>query len=173
MVRIGRGGEIRLVATVAVGGDGGEVAPDVAEVAGHGDVEAGQREERLAVVERGRLPSGGGVAGGAGSGEAQQGVIGIGGGVEILEVAGEAVGGGVGVAPADVTGVTEHGNVSAGEGEDRFVVVEDGWRPSCRGVAGGAGGGDAGLDMVGVGGGVEILEVAGDTVSGCGLVVVV
>ncbi len=95
MVRIGRAGEIRLVATVAVGGYRGEVASDVAEVAGHGDVETRQRERRLAVVERGRLPSRSGVAGGAGGGEAQQGVFGIGGGVEIFDVTGGAVGGGI------------------------------------------------------------------------------
>src|SRR5713226_1818588 len=104
VIRVGRSRVISLVTTVAVGGDRGEVTPNVTEVAGHGDVEPGQGELCPAVIERGRLPSGGGVAEGAGGGEAQQGVIGIGGGVEILEVAGEAVGGGVGEAPADVAG---------------------------------------------------------------------
>src|SRR5712692_11338019 len=148
MVRIGRGGEIRLVATVAVGGDGGEVAPDVAEVAGHGDVEAGQREERLAVVERGRLPGGGGVAGGAGGGEAQQGVIGIGGGVEIFDVAGGAVGGGVVEVAPDVAGVARHGNVRPGQGKRCRVVVEGRGGPCGRGVARGAGGGESASDMI-------------------------
>src|SRR5260370_41282623 len=100
MVWIGRAGVIRLVATVAVGGYRGEVASDVAEVAGHGDVEAGQGELRLAVVERGRLPGGGGVAGGAGGGGTDPGGIGIGSRVVVLEGAGEAVSGGArGVAP--------------------------------------------------------------------------
>src|SRR5712692_1605215 len=173
VIRVGRSREIALVATVAIGGYRSEVASDVAEVAGHGDVEAGQGELRLAVVERGRLPSGGGVAGSAGGGETQQGVFGIGGGVEIFDMTGGAIGGGVVEVSPDVAGVAQDGDMGAGEGKDRFVVIEGDGGPSCRRVAARAGGGNAGLDMVGVGGGVEILEVAGGAVGGGSLVVVV
>ena len=80
-------GEVRLVAGVAIGRRSREDVIDVAKIAGHRGVRAGQRERRVVVIEGCARPVRGGVAGVAGGGEARRRVIGIGGAVPIRLVA--------------------------------------------------------------------------------------
>jgi len=93
VIRIRRPVEILDVARSAVGGRAHELSIDVAQIAGHVYVRAGERERRLAVVKiRGR-PCRGRMAGRAGRRESRLRVIGIRRAVEILDVARSAIGG--------------------------------------------------------------------------------
>ena len=56
------------------------------------------------------------------------------------------------------------GDVHAGQREAGLAVIEGGIGPRSRVVAGGAGGGDSGLRVIGVGCALKILHVAGSTV---------
>ena len=88
MDRIGRPVVIRHVATVTIGGRGGEIVVDMATGASHRQVRAGQREGRGGVRERRRQPirGSGPVAGGAVSGESRRHVRGVGGVGEVRRV---------------------------------------------------------------------------------------
>lgn len=85
--------EVLQMASGAVGGRTGELAPYVALVASHIDMGAGQRKLCCSVViELCVAPGNCGMADPAGIGEAGRGMVGISGVVEILQVATHAIG---------------------------------------------------------------------------------
>ena len=90
VVRICRPRIIHPVAGVAVGGRPGENVVDVATVAGHRDMRAGQGEWRIVMVEGRSRPACRVVADGAVRGESRRHVAGVIGVVEIRLVATEA-----------------------------------------------------------------------------------
>ena len=122
-------GEIRLVAGIAVGWNSGEVVVHVAGGAGHGFVRTGQREGSLVVVEDCARPGRGVVANLARGWEVRRLVIGIGGPVVILGVAGEAIRRRARKDIVDVAGGAGHGFVRTGQREYGLVVIEGSARP--------------------------------------------
>ncbi len=115
VVRVRRSCVLRFMARVAVGWSPSVLPVDVAARAGHARMGAGQREHCLAVIKRRRDPGCCAVAHLAVGGEAAGDVIGIGGALEISQMARNA-----GSAQADkdsarVTAAAGQGNVRAGE----------------------------------------------------------
>ena len=173
MVGIGGAGEVRFVAGIAIGRCAGKDVIDVAEIAGDGDVGAGEREGRVVVVEGCAGPRGCGVACVAGGGESRCGMGGVGGAVPVCLMAAVA---GCGQGCVVVIGVALSAgqrSMCAGERECSVVVVEGRGAPAAGGVADGAVGGEAGGDVIGVGGAVEISLMAGVAGGGSGCVAVV
>jgi len=173
MVRIGGLVEVRHVARSAIGRHTGEIPADVALRAGQRHVRAGERERRLAMVERGAFPLLRGVANGTILRETRCHVIWIRGFPEIREMASSArcrssLENVVGVALDAFDGL-----VRASERKRGFVVIEARALPLSRGVAGIARGGESGSRMIWIRGCVELLEMAGGAVLGraCELVV--
>jgi len=173
VVGIRGAGEIRLVAGIAVGRNCREVVIHVAGRAGHGFVRARQREGGLAVVKDCACPGRCRMANHTIRREARRLVIGICGPVVILGVTSIAVGGQSGEVVVHVACGAGHGFVRAGQREGGLVVIEDRARPSGGGMAGLARGGEARLSMVGTGGAVVILGVAGIAVGRNGREVVI
>ena len=101
------------------------------------------------------------MAQGAGSGESRRHVVGIGGALIILLVAGVAGGGRSRVLAVDVATGAGDGGMRAGQGETRRVVIETGRNPRCRVVAHLALLRKPGGCMVRIVGVLEILEVTG------------
>ena len=93
------------------------------------------------------------------SGESGLDMVRVGGCVEVLLVARHTIGRGITVA-LFVTCLTIVDGVCAGKWELGLIVIEGGGLPCYAGVAGFAVGGEPGLYVVGVGGGVEVLLVA-------------
>ena len=94
-------------------------------------------------------------------------VIGVGGAVVILGVTGITIGGSAGEFPIDVALVASDADVPTREREFReFCVIEDGSHPSSGVMAGGAIRGEARLNVIGIGGGLEIFRVATVTIRG-------
>ena len=87
VVRIRGPLKVLQVAALAIGGDGCEIVIDVAQVAGRRNVRAGEWERGLRVIEVGGLPGRGSVAGFAALRESRGHVIGIGGLVEVRQMA--------------------------------------------------------------------------------------
>ena len=105
--------EIRYVATGALRRRGGEVAADVAQLALHRGMRAGQREWRLRVIERGWLPGCSRMAESAILRVARSDVVRAVRLLEVGEVAADASDRCVGELAADVAGRTGHRHVSA------------------------------------------------------------
>ena len=106
-------------------------------------------------------PCGGGVAGGAGGRESGSDVVGIRGARVIGLVTGVAVSRSTCKLVADVARCAWNRYVRAGERERSVVVIEHCPGPRGRRMAGGAGGGESGGDVVGVRGASVIGLVAG------------
>ena len=157
---------VGLVAGEAVGGRPRVLPTHVATSAVHLLVGSGEREPGLAVIERGRSPAVHAVAARARRGEGGRHVVRVLGGLIVRLVAGEAVGGRARVLAAHVAAGTGHRLVPAGEGEPGLAVIEGGRSPGVRGVAGEAGGREAGRDVVRVLGGLVLGLVARDAVGG-------
>ena len=114
------------------------------------------------MIERGIQPSAGAVARSAGLREIRGDVVGVGGSLEVLEVAGHASVAGQVVVVVDVTvGAGARGNgVQAGKREPGAVVIERGIEPGAGAVAVGTGLREIRGDVVGIGGSLEVLQVA-------------
>ena len=128
------------------------------------DVRAGQRKAGLAVIEGRVCPGRSGVATLAGLRQGGLQVIGVGGPLIVLEVARHASSHSQVEVSVDVTLRARSGDVHPGQRETGLAVVEGGIGPRSRVVARGAGSGNSGLRVVGVGGALEILHVAGRTI---------
>jgi len=163
VVRVRRTREIRQMAGRARGAQTGEDAVHMACGAGNRDVRAGQWEICGVMVERSSRPGRCGVACRAVRREAGLDVIGIGGTVEIRQVAADAGLRRARESPVDVAGLAAHAHMRAGERETGHgVVIKARAGPSGSRVAVLAGGREAGLDVIGIGGTVEIRQVAAD-----------
>ncbi len=153
------------------------VVVDVAVGAGarRNGVQAGKREPGAVVVERCVHPVGGVVTGVASLREVCRDVVGIGGSLEILEVAAHAGAAGQVVVVVDVAvgaGTWRHG-VQAGEREPGAVVIEGGVEPGAGAVTLFAGLREIRSDVIRIGGSLEILQVAAHAGRGGEVVVVV
>ena len=115
------------------------------------------------VIEGGTRPRGGVVAQRAGGGERRRDVVGVGGALVILLVAGVAGRGRVCVLPVDMATGAGHGGVRPGQGEAGGVVIEAGRNPGCGAVAHLALLREARGRVIGIIGVLKILQVAGDT----------
>ncbi len=161
VIRIGGAVVVLGMAGVAVGRGPSEDVIDVAARAGHGGVRAGQREGRVVVVEDRAGPACGGMAGCARRREASGLVIRIGRAGEVLGVARVAIRRSSSKHVIDVAAGAGDRRVRAGQRERRLVVIEDRARPRGGGVAGLAGGGEAGGHVIRIRSAVEVLGVAG------------
>jgi len=112
------------VARIARGGQRGVLAARMALLARGGRVRAGQRKLGGAVIEGGSQPLGGGVAELTGLREAGGDVIGTGGGLVVLQMAGHAIGADVGVVAIGMALEAGDRGVRSGEWELRQVVIE-------------------------------------------------
>ena len=126
---------------------------------------AGQRELGGAVIELGSQPLRGGVAELTVLREAGRDVIGAGGGLVVLQMAGHAIGADVGVVAIRMALQARDGGMSSGERELRQIVIECGSLPGCGVVAGGAIARESGRHVIGIGGLGEVGEVAADAVA--------
>ena len=113
------------------------------------------------VVERRSGPSCGGVTGLAGGRETGRGVIRIGGGLVVGLVTGEAIGRNRSVVVVHMATGAGHRGVFAGQGEWRVVVIERRRNPGRGVVAHIALLWKPGLNMIRVGGSVEVAQVTG------------
>ena len=162
--RAGRAVQVVVVIDVAVGAG-----------ARRNGVQSGEREPGAVVVERCVHPVAGVVTGVASLREVRRHVVGIGGSLEILQVAGHAGVGGQVVVVVDVAvgaGARRHG-VQAGEREPGAVVIKRGIKPGAGAVALFAGLREIRRDVIGIGGSLEILQVAGHAGRAVQVVVVV
>jgi len=123
------------------------------------------RKIEVVVIPGGLFPVGGVMALFAGSGKSDGLMIGIGGVVVIVLVAGETGGGGVAVT-AGVAGDTGQNHMRAGQRELGLIVVEIRRRPAIGGVALGAIVVVIAGNVVGIGYIIEIILVAGPAVGG-------
>ncbi len=126
---------------------------------GHSGVFSGERELGGVVIEGSSQPPRGGVTELAGLRETGRQVIGAGGGLVILQMAGNAIGADVGVVAIGVALQARDSGVSSGEWELGQVVVECGAVPGGGVMAGGAITRKSCCHVVGVGGPGEIREV--------------
>ena len=124
VIGIGNGSEYCFMAGVAVCGSPGVTAPDVAVRAGYRDVRTGQGEYCGAVIEAGRSPRCGRMADFTLLGVTRLDVIGIGGAVEVGQVASDAGCAQAGIVAADVTVRANYRDVSTGQREGGRGVVE-------------------------------------------------
>jgi len=159
----GRPVVVVLVATDARGGGDVVVVADVAIGAlswGH-SVRSGQRKSGLGVIKSRRLPGGCVVAGLAGLRESAADVIRIRRALEILQVARYTRGAGqvVVVVHVAVGALSRRYGMRARQGEVDQRVIEAGRRPSRRGMALGAVGGEVGRDVIGIRRTLKIFEV--------------
>ena len=124
VIGIGDGSEFGSVTSVAVCGGPGVTAPDVAVRANYRDVRPGQREPCGVVIEVGRSPRGGRMADLALLGVARLDMVGIGGGVVVVQVAGDASCAETGISAADVAVGADDRDVRPGQREAGAGVVE-------------------------------------------------
>ena len=157
-------GQVVVVVDMAVGAD-----------ARRHQVRIGQRETRGGMVERRVQPGGRVMAGLAGLREVRGDVVGVGGALLVLQMARHARRGGQVVVVVDVAvGADSRGHkVQPGEREPRGGVVERRVQPGGRVVAGLTGLGEIRGDVVGVGGALIVLQVAGHAGRGGQVVVIV
>lgn len=127
--------EVLQVTTYASAGGELVVPIDVALSAGHVDVRAGQRECGFGVIKGSRCPGRGGVTGVALLRDTSRGVVGIGGALIVLEMAGDASGRAQVEVAIRVALIALQGGVSAGQRETYSVVIESGRLPSRRRMA--------------------------------------
>lgn len=127
--------EVLQVTTDASAGGEVVVPIDVALSAGHFDVRTGQRECGFRVIKGGRCPRRGGVARVALLRETSRGVVGIGGALVVLEMAGDASGRGQVEVAVRVALIAPQGGVGAGQRETHSIVIESGRLPSRRRMA--------------------------------------
>ena len=134
---IGIGGALVIlgVAGIAIGGSARELAVDMAERTIHADMRAGQRERSLRMVEIRPGPAGGVVTGGTIRGKTGLNVIGIGGALKILGMATVTIGGSARKFVVNVAKRAGHADMSAGQRERRFRVIENRTRPTGGAVA--------------------------------------
>lgn len=154
----------RQVASGAILHRAGELIVDVALLAGHGVVLAGESEARAGVIEHRAFPLRRRVAHGAGGGESGRFVIGIDSGVIGRQMATGALVGDAGELVVDVALGACRSCVLSGEGELSFGVVEGGSLPAGRGVTGFALCGKRRRGMVWILRRLELFEVAGGAI---------
>ena len=160
VIWIRRPGPIRLVARIAVGGNGGVVVGNVAGCARRGDMRPGQRERGVRMVERGSGPVGGAVAQRAIQRKSRRYVIWIRGLVVLGEMT-SVTGGWEGrVIVVHVAGRAGRRDMSSRQRERRLRMVECGAGPIDGAVTERAVGGERGLDVIRSGGLVVIRQVA-------------
>ena len=167
MVRVGA----RLVMGMArdAGKDRVVARVDVAIGAGGPCVRMRSRiDGELAMSGGGARPTGGGVTCGAGGRVIRRGMVWVVGGLVLRLMARIAVGGRASVHIIDVAGSAGHGYMGAGKGKRCVVVVERSGAPGRCGMADITGLRVAASDVVGVGGVVEVRQMAGDTSRGQG-----
>lgn len=164
VIGVGRSLVVLQMAGDACGVGEAVVSVDVALRTLQRDVRAGQREAGLAVIEGRVGPGRRSVATLAGLRQGGLHVIGVGGSLIVLEVAGHASSYRQAVVAVHMTLRAWGRDVHTGQRETSLAVIESGIGPRSRVVAAGAGGGNSGLRVVGVGGALEILHVAGCTI---------
>ena len=167
MVRVGarlvmgmarNAGEDRVVARVGVAiGAGGPCVRMRSRIDGE-----------LAMSGGSARPTGGGVTCGAGGRVIRRGMVWVVGGLVLRLMARIAVGGRASVHIIDVAGSAGHGYMGAGKGKRCVVVVERSGAPGRCGMADITGLRVTASDVVGVGGVVEVRQMAGDTSRGQG-----
>ncbi len=164
VVGIGGGIVIRFMACEAIGGHIGIVARNVTLVAVIDGMTLGER--KACVIKDGRFPTRhGGVALHANIVDSCREMVGIGGGIVICLMAGEAIGGHIGVVSRNVTLVAVVDGMSQGEGKVKMFVF-------CRfpsrhgGVALHAHIVNSGNKVIGIGGGIIVGLMAGKTLCG-------
>ena len=177
-----RGGVASLAVLRESGGDvvrilGGLIIPEMAGGAGY--VQAGVDATRMAlqtgnrrvgsgkrelghgsVIEGCAQPLCGVVAGGAGLWESRGGVVGILGGLVVLQMTGNAIGADGGEVAVGMALQAGDGGVRSGERELGHVVIEGGSLPGCGVVAGRAIAGESRRHVIRAGGLGEVGEVA-------------
>ena len=165
MVRVLRRVEVVAMATDAGGGSARVLSAHVALGAGDAGVCACQREAGRSVIEVRPRPRGRRMTLGAGLRKSRGSMRGIFRIVEIVQVATDAIAGSAMEIPAHVALRTRQGHVRAGQGEaGEGGVIEHRSRPGIRVVALRTRLRKAELRVIGIGGRVEIFQMAGDAV---------
>lgn len=150
---------LRLMARIAVRGRAGIHIIDVAGGAGHGDMGARKREGGVVVVERSGAPCRCGVADITGLRVSARNVVGVGGVVEVRQVAGDAGCAQGGVLTVDVACGARQRDMRAGESPAGRGVVENRAEPVGGGVTERAILGESRGDVIRIGGLVEVGEM--------------
>jgi len=169
---VGIRGVLEILQMTAHARDAGQVVVvvDMAVRAGarRDRVGTGQGKVHHRVIEGCRGPGDSGVALGAVRREIGGDVIRIGGALEVFQVARNAIGAGQVVVVVDmaVDALARWNSVSAGEHKPGGVVIELGVKPVVGGVAGLAGGGELGADVVRIYGRLKVGGVARVALSG-------
>ena len=167
VVRIAHGFIHRSVATVAIHGRSRISTTDVTTHTGDGSVGTSQWEAGLAMIENCSFPLCGAVAGLTILRETSGSVIGIGRGIEVLQMASDTGGAQPGVLSTAMTIAASERYVSARQWELGLRMIKLGSRPGRRRMAQRTILRKSGSHMVGVCGSVISTQMAGGTIRGC------